>query len=49
LKFHDPPYVYNVRKDDREAFMAAIRNALENPIQRCVIRHFTWSLRVVDT
>jgi len=38
LKFHDPPYVYNVHKDDRGAFIAAIKNALENPIQRCVMR-----------
>jgi len=37
LKFHDPPYVYNVHKDDREAFIAAIRNALENPIQRYIV------------
>jgi hypothetical protein len=36
LKYHDPPYVYNVHKDDQKAFIAAVRNALENPIDRYV-------------
>ena len=34
MKYHDPPYVYNVHKDDEKAFIAAIKNALEHPIDR---------------
>ncbi|KAI0318456.1 hypothetical protein OF83DRAFT_21938 [Amylostereum chailletii] len=32
LKYLDPPYVYNVFKDDEEAFVDAVRAAVENPI-----------------
>jgi len=37
LKFWNPPYVYNVHKDDKEGFINAIRSALENPIDRLVL------------
>lgn len=33
----DPPYVYNVHKDDYEGFAAAIKAALETPIERTVL------------
>lgn len=32
----DPPYVYNVFKNDTEGFLGAIKAALENPIERFV-------------
>ncbi|KAJ6532294.1 hypothetical protein DFH09DRAFT_1326248 [Mycena vulgaris] len=36
LKDFDPPYVYNVFKGDKEAFIKAIKDALANPIERPV-------------
>jgi len=32
LKLLDPPYVYNVRRGDKEGFLKAIKSALENPL-----------------
>ena len=37
----DPPYVYNVFKDDKEGFIDAIKQALENPIHRQVLPGMT--------
>ncbi|KAF5379051.1 hypothetical protein D9615_005991 [Tricholomella constricta] len=34
LKWEDPPYVYNVRKDDEKGLWAAIKEALDHPIER---------------
>jgi hypothetical protein len=34
LKFLDPPYVYNVFKDDLDGFVEAIDIAILNPIER---------------
>jgi hypothetical protein len=34
LKLLDPPFVYNVFKDDYEGFLEAIDNAVLNPIDR---------------
>ncbi|KAJ7125776.1 hypothetical protein C8R43DRAFT_1212095 [Mycena crocata] len=36
MSYLDPPYVYNVRKDDREGFVNAIQQALNNPIESYV-------------
>lgn len=33
----DPPYVYNVHKDDYEGFASAINAALETPIERTIL------------
>lgn len=33
LKFMDPPYVYNVFRDDKAGFIDAIRSALKTPIE----------------
>lgn len=33
----DPPYVYNVHKDDYEGFAAAIQAALKTPIERTIL------------
>lgn len=37
LKYMDPPYVYNVHKDDYAGFAAAIKAALETPIERKIL------------
>lgn len=37
LKDFDPPYVYNVRKNDTEGFLNAIGAALANPISSTVL------------
>jgi len=37
LKFLDPPFVYNVRKDDLDGFVKAIKDALSHPIDRHVL------------
>ncbi len=34
LKLLDPPYVYNVKRGDREGFAKAIKSAIEHPIDR---------------
>ena len=34
LKFLDPPYVYNVYKDDLDGFVKAIENVVTHPIGR---------------
>ncbi|KAI0036919.1 hypothetical protein K488DRAFT_75693 [Vararia minispora EC-137] len=39
LRTLDPPYVYNVFRDDREGFLNAIRAALENPIDSFIPEH----------
>jgi len=39
LKFWDPPYVYNVFKDDKKGFIDAIRSALDNPIDSFIVEH----------
>lgn len=46
LKFMDPPYVYNVFRDDKTGFVDAIRSALRTPIQgyECCSCCF-WSVR----
>lgn len=36
LKYLDPPYVYNVYKDDKEGFVDAIQDALDDPIGRYI-------------
>lgn len=36
LKLLDPPYVYNVFKDDLVGFVEAIEDAIANPIERSV-------------
>lgn len=36
LKMLDPPYVYNIHKQDKDAFVNAIFNATRNPIKRYV-------------
>ncbi|KAJ7071428.1 hypothetical protein C8F01DRAFT_433642 [Mycena amicta] len=36
LKEHLPPYVYHVKIGDRDGFIQAIRDAIENPIPRRV-------------
>ncbi|KAJ8502525.1 hypothetical protein ONZ45_g11674 [Pleurotus djamor] len=41
LKYEDPPYVYNVRKDDEEGFWSAIRSAIDNPIPRYIVPNMT--------
>ena len=33
LKFMDPPYVYNVFRDDKAGFIEAIRSAMKTPIE----------------
>lgn len=33
----DPPYVYNVHKDDYAGFAAAIQAALKTPIERTIL------------
>ncbi|CAK5274620.1 unnamed protein product [Mycena citricolor] len=42
LKMYDPPYVYNVFRDDQEGFKKAIKDALSTPIERQV-----WSRSVI--
>ena len=37
----DPPYVYNVFKDDKERFIDAIKQALANPIHRHILPRMT--------
>lgn len=37
LKYLDPPYVYNVFKDDTEGFVAAVEQALANPIDGYIL------------
>lgn len=37
LRFLDPPFVYNVYRDDFEGFMTAIKNAMSHPIDRYVL------------
>jgi len=37
LKLLDPPFVYNVFKDDFDGFVAAINNATSHPIDRYVL------------
>jgi hypothetical protein len=34
LKLLDPPFVYNVFKDDLDGFVDAISDAMLNPIER---------------
>lgn len=34
LKFENPPYVYNVKTDDKEGFWDAVKAAMDNPIER---------------
>ncbi|TFK63467.1 hypothetical protein BDN72DRAFT_320900 [Pluteus cervinus] len=41
LKFLDPPYVYNVKKNDVEGFWKAIRMALDTPIERYIVPEMT--------
>lgn len=41
LKFEDPPYVYNVFKDDEEGFVKAIKDALATPIDRYILPRMT--------
>lgn len=36
LRYLDPPYVYNVYKDDEQGLIDAINAAYENPIDRSV-------------
>jgi hypothetical protein len=36
LALLDPPYVYNVFQGDRDAFVRAIKDAIDHPIQRFV-------------
>lgn len=36
LRYLDPPYVYNVHKDDEQGLIDAINAAYENPIDRFV-------------
>jgi len=43
LKFYDPPYVYNVFKDDADGFVKAIKNAKANPIDRYVLEDMSMS------
>lgn len=37
----DPPYVYNVFKDDNEGFARAVEQALANPIDKYVLPRMT--------
>ncbi|KAL0952646.1 hypothetical protein HGRIS_006890 [Hohenbuehelia grisea] len=37
LKYEDPPYVYNVKKGDEDGLWEAVRQALDNPIDRYII------------
>jgi len=39
LKFLDPPYVYNVFKDDIDGFVKAIQASISHPIDRHVLEH----------
>ena len=34
LKYQMPPYVYNVKKGDKEGFWEAVKAAIDNPIER---------------
>ncbi|KAL0952654.1 hypothetical protein HGRIS_006897 [Hohenbuehelia grisea] len=36
LRYEDPPYVYHVRKGDEKGLWAAVRQALDNPIERYI-------------
>ena len=36
LQYQGPPYVYNVKKNDKEGFWAALRSAMDTPIDRYV-------------
>ena len=37
----EPPYVYNVFKDDKEGFIDAVKQALANPIHRHILPRMT--------
>ncbi|KAE9392831.1 hypothetical protein BT96DRAFT_967329 [Gymnopus androsaceus JB14] len=41
LKYESPPYVYNVKRDDAEGLWAAVRAALDNPIERYIVPEMT--------
>ncbi|KAF8311214.1 hypothetical protein DL93DRAFT_2061318 [Clavulina sp. PMI_390] len=41
LKWLDPPYVYNVFKDDEEGFLKAIEAALSTPIESYILPRMT--------
>ncbi|KAF5315258.1 hypothetical protein D9619_006957 [Psilocybe cf. subviscida] len=41
LKFQDPPYVYNVRKNDTQGFWEALGNAMDTPIERYIVPEMT--------
>ncbi|KZP33614.1 glycosyltransferase family 18 protein [Athelia psychrophila] len=43
LKYMDPPYVYNVFKDDLLGFVEAIEDAIANPIDRYVLERMRLS------
>ncbi|KZP09351.1 glycosyltransferase family 18 protein [Athelia psychrophila] len=43
LKLLDPPFVYNVFAEDLDGFVAAIKGALENPIERHVLERMRMS------
>jgi hypothetical protein len=36
LRFLDPPYIYNVFREDLDGFVRAIKDAISHPIQRYV-------------
>lgn len=40
----DPPYVYNVFKDDLVGFVEAIEDAIANPIDRFELCHHAFSV-----
>lgn len=46
LKNLDPPYVYNVFKNDKEGFIAAIKAAQSHPIDRHILPRMT--MRAVE-
>lgn len=37
----DPPYVYNVFKDDAEGFVKAVEQAIANPIKKYILPRMT--------
>lgn len=39
----DSPYVYNIHKDDSDAFVRAVRSAMEHPIDRYVLERMKMS------
>lgn len=48
LRYLDPPYVYNVQKDDEQGLIDAINAAYENPIDRFVTPCSRSCMHIVD-